>query len=283
MRAFVLGLGLVACGNSAVTTDAGSDASDGGACVLATNTSPTGTVTSGCALVARDTSACSGMRQGAGLSGAWLRFSCRVGLAIVGANVQITADSQPDYASNYFAKTNACWASFTPSFPDPNTISSQQIVMLVPLAPTTAAQAMSLGAVGVAVNGVAIFDNQAAPNDDIYDEAKSFDECQGHPQNTGMYHYHSEPYAISYDDDALIGVLRDGSFVYGRRDPDGSVPANLDAAGGHTSTTIDSPTTPVYHHHANLQTSTNPNSAGQTAWFLTTGQYAGPPGTCTGC
>ena len=289
MRALARGalVALVGCGSGGVIADAGADAADAGACDLAASTAPTGTVTNGCALVSRDASACSAARQSAGLTGAWLEFSCRVDLAVVQQGgqsfVQVTTDSQPDYASNYFSSASACWTDFTPSFPDPNTIAPQHVVMLVPLAPTSATQAMSLGAVGVAVNGVDVFDNQAAPGDDIYDEAKSFDECQGHPQNTGAYHYHSEPYAISYDDDRLIGVLRDGSFVYGRRDPDGSVPTNLDAAGGHTSTTVDSPQTPVYHHHANLQTSTSSGTAGQSAWFLTTGKYAGPPGTCTGC
>jgi hypothetical protein len=74
-------------------------------------------------------------RQSAGLAGAWLQFSCRVGLAVVGSNVQITADSQPDYASNYFATTSACYAAFTPAFPDPNLIAAQKIVMLVPMPP----------------------------------------------------------------------------------------------------------------------------------------------------
>jgi hypothetical protein len=37
---------------------------------------------------------------------------------------------------------------------------------------------------------VAIFDNQAAPGDDIFDESGSFDQCQGHPQQQGVYHYH---------------------------------------------------------------------------------------------
>jgi hypothetical protein len=286
--ALVLPFALACSSGSSSVPDSGAETStDAGGCALAANTTATSTVTGGCALLARDTSACKAARVAAGLDGAWLEFSCRVDLAVVTQNnqtyVQITSDSQPDYASNYFAAESACYAPFSPSFPDPNQIAAQHVVMLVPKSPTTASQAMSLGAVGVAINGVSIFDDQAAPGDDIYDEAKSFDECQGHPQNTGTYHYHSEPYAISYDDDHLVGVLRDGYFVYGRRDSDGTIPADLDGAGGHTGTTPDSPTTAVYHHHLNLQTSTNAGTLGQTAWFITTGTYAGPPGTCSGC
>ena len=200
---------------------------DAGGCALAANTSTTATINNGCALLTRDPSSCMAARVAAGLSGAWLQFSCRVQLASVTQNgqsdVQITADSQPDYPSNYFAPTDACYAAT---------------------------------------------------------EYESFDRCQGHPQMRGMYHYHSEPYAISYDDDHLIGVMRDGYFVYGRRDMDDSIP-NVDAAGGHLGTTPDSPSAPDYH--VNLQTSTNAGTQGQTGWFLTTGKYEGAPGTCTGC
>ena len=54
----------------------------------------------------------------------------------------------------------------------------------------------------------------------------------------------------------VIGVLLDGYPVYGRRDPDQSLPT-LDAFGGHTGFTVDSPSTAVYHHHLNEQTSTH--------------------------
>jgi hypothetical protein len=77
--------------------------------------------------------------------------------------------------------------------------------------------------------------------------------------------------------------MRDGYPLYGRHDADGSTPANLDASGGHVGTTPDSPSTAVYHYHVNLQTSHTGATAGDEAWFLTTGTYAGAPGTCTGC
>jgi hypothetical protein len=76
--------------------------------------------------------------------------------------------------------------------------------------------------------------------------------------------------------------MRDGYLVYGRRDMDQSLPT-LDANGGHVGTMPDSPTTPVYHDHVNMQTSTNAGTAGKVGWFLTTGTYEGTPGTCSGC
>jgi hypothetical protein len=98
-----------------------------------------------------------------------------------------------------------------------------------------------------------------------------------------MYHYHSEPYSISYNDSNFIGVFRDGYPLYGRKDMDGSTPT-VDAYGGHTTVTADSPSTPVYHYHLNLQTSTASTSAGKQEWFLTTGTWRGSAtGSCTGC
>jgi hypothetical protein len=135
-------------------------------------------------------------------------------------------------------------------------------------------------------SGVAALINGTAAHtvefDDIYKEAETFDRCAGHPQNTGVYHYHAEPTSLSYDDDRFIGVMRDGSPIYGRRDSDGAVPTDLDAAGGHTGATPDSATA-VYHYHVNLQTSSTPGTAGEQQWFITTGEYHSATGTCTGC
>jgi hypothetical protein len=263
-------------------TDAGSDADATGVCALTANTTATTTsLSSGCFVVDRDTSSCRATRQAAGLDGAWLKFSCRVTLTASGTDVQIATDSRPDHISNYFATGDACYQPYTTAFPDPNHIGVQSIVITVPRTPTTTSQTMGLGPVGIAVDAVAIYDNQAAPGDDIFLEAQSFDRCGGHPDMRSVYHYHGEPYAISNDDNRLIGILRDGYFVYGRRDADGSLPT-LDTHGGHVGTTPDS-TTPVYHYHLNQQTSTASGTAGQMQWFLTTGTYEGSPGTCTGC
>ena len=257
---------LAACGSS---TKPAIDAVTG--CALAANTTATSTVTNGCTLVTRDTSACMASRTAQGLSGAWLEFSCRVTLTATTDHVQVAADSQPDYKSNYFSSSDVCYEAYTTQFPDPNLIKAQNISLSIPLAPNTTNTAMGLGPVGVAIDGVAIFDNQAAPGDDIFTEAGSFDRCGGHPAPGGEYHFHGEPYSISSDDDHLIGVLRDGYFVYGRRDSDGSLPT-LDARGGHVGGT-----SAVYHYHLNQQTSTTPGTAGEMQWFLTTGTYEGTP------
>ncbi len=270
-----LAVGLAACG------DDGGD----GACALTDGTSETATVhPAGCHVLERDTSACDAARAAAGLDGYWLQFSCRVELGKTSTEVTASADGRPDYLSNYFATGDRCHEDYTDAIQNPNTISAQSYQLQFPLVPTTTATSMrGTAVVGLALNGVPIYGNFAAPGDDIFEEALTFDRCGAHPQNQGKYHYHSEPYPISYDDARFIGVMRDGFPIYGRRDSDGALATGLDNNGGHTGTTPDSPSTAVYHYHVNLQTSTTTGTAGEQQWFLTTGQFAGVPGACTGC
>lgn len=275
-------------GSGGTGTSTGTGASTGaGTCALTENTTPTSAVSaSGCAVESRDTSACAASRMAAGLSGYWLRFSCRVTLTktqMGGVDyVEAHADGEPDHTSNYFAAGDPCHVDYAGGTQNPNTIAKTSYDVLFPLSPSGAGATMPGGVVGLALNGVGIFSNAAAPGDDIYKEVATFDACAGHPQMNGVYHYHTEPYSISNDDAAFIGVLRDGYPVYGRRDTDGSTPT-LDASGGHVGVTADSPTTPVYHYHLNLQTSTNPQSAGQQAWFLTSGTFKAAPAACPAC
>jgi hypothetical protein len=261
--------------------------SDAGTCVLVEKTMPTGAMApNGCPVLRRDTSGCEPCRAALGLRGFWLKFSCRVGISVVSGGgrsfVRLQSDSQPDYQTDYFSPaSHPCYASVGTRL-NPNRIGAQNLSMDVPLAPDTVATPMGGANIGMALNGITLFGNVAAPGDDIYLESATFDRCQGHPQMTSVYHHHSEPYSISYDDASFIGVFKDGYALYGRRDGDGSMPA-LDAYGGHTGVTPDSGGAAVYHYHVNLQTSTSPTSQGKQEWFLSKGTYRGTPRTCPGC
>jgi hypothetical protein len=268
----------VALPDAGAAADVGADASPT-VCTLAANTSPTSTAApDGCAVEDRDTSGCRSARVAQGLSGFWLDFSCRVTLTMSGTTVSAQGDSQPDYLSYYFATSSPCHEDYTAAIQNPNLISAATYTASLPLTPDTTEHQMRGAIVGVAADGVSIYGNFAAPGDDIYQEAKTFDRCGGHPDPTGRYHFHSEPYSLTYDDDRFVGVMLDGYPIYGRKDPDGSYPT-VDADGGHTGTTIHSPTTPVYHYHVNQQT----NASGTSLWFITKGYYRGTPGTCSGC
>jgi hypothetical protein len=263
--------------------DGGTDAGGDG-CTLIANTSASATTSpDGCAVLVRDASACEAARTSAGLSGFWLKMSCRVALSVSGQSVRAVSDGQPDHRSNYFQTTDACYEAYTGGTQNPNLIAIKSYTVDFPMTPDTNARSMQgTAVVGLAINGVPVFGNFAAPGDDIFAEALTFDRCSGHPQMNGSYHHHSEPTSITYDDSNFVGVMRDGYPIYGRKDADGSYPT-LDTYGGHTATTADSPSTAVYHYHVNEQTSSNPGTLGHKHWFLTTGNARGSFGNCTGC
>lgn len=279
MRRFVLVLLLTGCGDDGSTTTDGAS----GACALTDHTTATGrTSPSGCEILERDTSSCDADREAAGITGMYRHFSCRVTLSTTTGGIVAVSDGQPDSKSNYFAASNACHEDYTGAVQNPNTIAAKTYSVTFPTAPDTQARTMNMTAVvGLVVNGVPIYGNFAAPGDDIFTEARTFDRCGGHPQMQGAYHNHAEPLGVSYDDDAFIGVMRDGYAIYGRKH-DGAYPTDLDQYGGHISATPDS-TTPVFHYHVNEQTSTGTQTAGEKQWFLTTGMFRGAPGACTGC
>lgn len=273
LKALVFSFGCTSSDSSSTTTSSSS-------CTLQDNTTETSVKNSyGCYQLTRDTSSCQASRTAQGLSGFWLKFSCRVTLTVSGSDVQISTDGQPDYKSSYFATSNTCYESFSAAgrSANPNTLGEQSIVMTVPMSPSVSGgSSMSLGTVGVALNGVAIFSNAASPPDNIYEEVATFDKCEGHPAGT-KYHYHIEPPSISSSDEYFVGVMRDGHPIYGRYDSGSSTPT-LDSEGGHTGTTVDSNSSSVYHYHVHLQT-----SGSDSAYFITSGTYKAAPGSCSGC
>jgi len=98
-----------------------------------------------------------------------------------------------------------------------------------PAVPTTKTET-PLGSIGVAINGVAIFNAKAAEtevlNGTTYTinaveshEELGIDDGSGHPQEDGIYHYHSDPIKV-YDKNSsvhspIIGFAFDGFPIYG--------------------------------------------------------------------
>ena len=113
--------------------------------------------------------------------------------------------------------------------------------------PASASSATGLGAIGFAISGAMIYNDEEGPNVPLDDAAPSLDYTGAHtgPQS---YHYHLEPKAWSNDDEKLIGIISDGFFLYGRRDYDGEYPTDLDDSGGHFGPTPHNPDG-EYHYH----------------------------------
>jgi hypothetical protein len=184
-------------------------------------------------------------------------FTSAVNVFADGGNVVIQANAVPDHKSPYFPTNDPRYEAYNGSNPDfvqnPNHIQTQTIEFRIPASPQEAAthQATPLGPIGVAVNGVPLFNQYAGPNQPLTTEINSFDQYDGHPQQTGIYHYHVEPYALTAVNgkDSLIGYLLDGFPVYGPVENGITLTsADLDQYHGHFGPTADYPQG-IYHHH----------------------------------
>jgi hypothetical protein len=144
---------------------------------------------------------------------------------------------------------------------NPNTIRSQAVSLTLPARPKRASKAscLPMGLIGIAVNGVAIFNAL----DDSHRDAvahETQDLCAGHPQMRGIYHYHSIPDCLSGttvpSQEKLVGYALDGFPILGPRGENGQLLTNedLDACHGHTGwITVGGKRSHTYHYHATLE------------------------------
>jgi hypothetical protein len=201
-----------------------------------------------------------------------------------GTFITIKTNGVPDHKSVYYPTNHALYESFsgttfggTTFTKNPNTIVSQTLTFKIPVNPAVASNhsATSLGPIGVALNGVALYNQYAGPNNQaLTGEIASFDKYYGHPQQTGQYHYHVEPLyltSIKFTKSGLMGFLLDGFPVYGPQEENGTTVTSsmLDAYHGHLHATIDYPNG-IYHYHF---TSDSP--------YMNGNGYYGTPGTVT--
>ncbi|MDX2143506.1 MAG: YHYH protein [Rhodospirillaceae bacterium] len=140
---------------------------------------------------------------------------------------------------------------------NPNPIQSQDIHVALPLNPTLAPQpSCAPGAVGILLTGVVLFNAlDALGRDAVAHEVQ--DDCQGHPQMTGTYHYHSvtsclEDARLADGHSALVGYAVDGFGIYGRYGEGGQAlaSADLDDCHGHIHRIAwDGAQVEMYHYH----------------------------------
>lgn len=203
-------------------------------------------------------------------------FKC-VTITVAGGNVTVATEALPPHLSYYYGATSPSFAPFDTSRgaqyrANPNLLAQKAIKITVPAAPTskgliinaalvdatvgTSTEEYGLGAVGVALDSVPLFNPLARPGDDIEAEKFTFDAYDAHPAPDGTYHYHQSssgplevlaaaglttsttPGAASVE---VYGMMCDGTLVLGCKELDGSVPAaaGLDAQGGHVGDVAD--------------------------------------------
>jgi hypothetical protein len=123
---------------------------------------------------------------------------------------------------------------------NPNSIASQTVNLALPSSPKVASSPQCMGGeVGIATNGVPIFTAvDAGGRDAVAHETQ--DSCGGHPQVSGIYHYHSGSPCLIKGSKAkgLVGWALDGFPIFGPKDSKGSylTNADLDACHGRTET-----------------------------------------------
>lgn len=169
-----------------------------------------------------------------------------------GANVVIETTGLPNHETVYWGEGNPLYrdepdVEVTPSIMSSN---NNAVTITVDATPnlTGSTVATELNTIGIAVSGASIFNDQEG-NGALDQAAASLDWTGAHI-GPGVYHYHLEPKAFTNDDDNLVGILLDGVFIYGRKcSATGTYPTDLDASGGHTSTTQYTLGEEEYHYH----------------------------------
>jgi len=218
-----------------------------------------------------------------------------------------------DFATNlykYAATKTAAGYTGTPASAGPNKILEQSITMKMPISPSeaTTKSTTAMSTIGLALNGVSFFNESASPPDVITDELFTFDQCSGHPEKNGVYHYHVDPICLIRDlggsvtDNSttasgttyswiednntngglLLGFLLDGFPVYGpvgdnHTDYSGASTSSIDSYNGHSHSTTEFQSV-TYHYHVKTA---NLGGTNNKVFWITNAKYYGTPGSVT--
>ncbi|MBC3847150.1 YHYH protein [Winogradskyella echinorum] len=169
-----------------------------------------------------------------------------------GSNVVIETTGLPDHETIYWGEGHALYRDEPNVATTPSIMSSNNnaTTITVDATPNLSGSTVSttFNTIGIAVSGASIFNDQEGGGP--LDQAAASLDWTGAHIGPGVYHYHLEPKAFSDDDENLVGILLDGVFLYGRKcNSTGTYPTDLDASGGHTSTTQYTDGTEEYHYH----------------------------------
>jgi YHYH protein len=143
---------------------------------------------------------------------------------------------------------------------NPNRIAANDVTVKLPVSPTAAATPTCLGKgrIGVLKNGVSLFASLDERNRDAV-AYETQDSCDGHPQQSSVYHYHDIPSCVrdaAKGASTVVGWAYDGYPIVVERDAAGNLPTNadLDVCHGRTSPVeIDGKVVTTYHYSATYE------------------------------
>ena len=176
---------------------------------------------------------------------------------ISGNDIIIESTGLPNHTTPYWGEGHELYIepiTADPAHMTPTTLqstnydSSVTLTLSQNISIANSSTATSLGAIGIAVSGAMIFNDQEG-NGDLSDNVASGLDYAGAHIGPAEYHYHLEATPITNDDDKLAGIIADGFFLYGRKcNSTGTYPTDLDTSGGHVHVTQHSEEE-EYHYH----------------------------------
>ncbi|MGB8816460.1 MAG: YHYH protein [Rhizobiaceae bacterium] len=211
------------------------------------------------------------------------RWKRQMTMALIGGEREFIFNALPDHGTGDFPikPGTAAYAYDT----NPNSIREKNLIIRLPARPELLPQPMCApGAIGILLSGAVLFSGLDAPGRDAVAHEIQ-DGCDGHPQPSGIYHYHNlsacaEGAAKKEEHSPLAGYAIDGFGIYGRHGEGGKklTNSNLDVCHGHSHEIVwDGTATSMYHYHA---TDEFPYVAGCLRGKFTRGNVeilAGPP------
>jgi len=154
--------------------------------------------------------------------------TAKFNVQVVGANRVLTTNDLPtgqptgtfpisssDPAYKYDGNPNAIGSS-----------ASRTVTLPTEPAPSSTPSCLGGGAIGVMLNGVLLYDALDGPGRDAVAHEEQ-DLCQGHPDQSGEYHYHETPSCLrdhALAASTIVGWANDGYPIVVERDADGNLP-----------------------------------------------------------
>jgi YHYH protein len=188
----------------------------------------------------------------------WPAAAFTIALNAAGTLRNVTTNDLPNHPTGTFpiATTDPAHAYDG----NPNHIGAQSLVYALPEMPTAGSSptCLPLGAIGITLSGSVLYNALDAVGRDAVAHEEQ-DLCQGHPDQSSAYHYHSLTNCLADPGTGhsnLLGYALDGFGIYGVRGENGQVLTNadLDACHGHThAITWDGKTVVMYHYHATYE------------------------------
>jgi len=180
-------------------------------------------------------------------------------LVLSGRRLTISGNALPDHTTGTFPVSRTDDAYYFDR--NPNSIRAHIFQTTLPADPEFSdnVNCVPMGAIGIMLTGAVLFNALDARGDNALAH-EILDSCQGHPQRSGLYHYHGQSpcqtdVASETEHSALVGYAFDGFGIYGKRG-DGGVElhtGDLDACHGHVGAVqFNGEMRTIYHYHATV-------------------------------